>query len=246
MDLFQHRADNPGPMRAFALSCVVACLLVAVACDEKPQKKTVASAASSAVAATAQTAPPPTRVAPADVQLDSYLSDLKCGKKATNDACRILADFAAGTRATFNMPSGEGRWVGNAYIRDKGVEKKQLTLFWAKRVPTAQVGPGDLALKMGMGELSPDLAEHGMKMVRALSQGDSASKRNQARPVVEAFVPTTQRGAVNTQGASVRLISEDTVYLRQSGRKLLMFAPNLSQSATAGDGTYAEFWVSTW
>jgi hypothetical protein len=246
MDLFRRRADNPGPMRAFALSCLVPCLLVAVACDDKAPKKTVAAAAPSAVETQAVTAPPPTRVAPADVQLESYLNDLKCGKKASTDSCRILMDFSTGTRATFNMPSGKGRWVGNAFIRDKGVEKKQITMFWAKRVPTGQVGPGDLPLRMGSGELGGDLLEHGMKMVRALSQGDSASKRNQARPVVEAFVPTTQRGAVNTQGASVRLISEETVYLRQSGRKLLMFAPNLSQSATAGDGTYAEFWVSTW
>jgi hypothetical protein len=234
-------------MRFFGPSCVlVPCLLLAVACDDKPTKKTAASAAASVAEAPVVTAQPPAPRAPADVQLESYLKDLKCDKKATTDSCRILLEFAEGKRATFNMPSGEGRWVGNAYIREKGVEKKQITMFWAKRVPTAQVGPGDLPLKMGTGALSDDLLEHGMKMVRSLAQGDTPSKRNQARPVVEAFVPSTQRAAVNTQGASVRLISEETVYLRQSGRKLLMFAPNLSQSAATGDGTYAEFWVSTW
>jgi hypothetical protein len=136
--------------------------------------------------------------------------------------------------------------VGNAIVREKGAEKKQLMVLWAKRMPTAQVGPQDLPLKVGTGSLPDDVQEHGFKMVRALSQGDSPSKRNQAKPLVEAFIPTTTRGAVATAGASVRLISEESVYLRQEGRKVLLFAPNLSQSATAGDGTYAEFWSSTW
>lgn len=225
--------------------CLITCLLLPVACAEKA-KKAAPAPSSSAAAASVETQAPPARPSPADVDLAPYLKDLKCGKKATTDCCRLLGEFAEAKRWSFNTPSGEGRWVGNAFVREKGAEKKQLMILWAKRVPTAQVGPGDLALKVGTGTLNDDLVEHGFKMVRSLSQGDQPSKRNQARPVIEAFVPSTQRGAVATAGASVRLIAEETVYLRQQGRKVLMFAPNLTQSASAGDGTYAEFWVSSW
>ena len=217
-------------------------------CDNHAQHS--ASAAESS--ATKAPPPPlatvaePPRPAPADITLDPYLRDLKCGKAAKGDTCRILTEFAEAKRWVFNKPAGEARWVGSAFVREKGVEKKQLLILWAKRMPTAQVGPGDLPIKVGTGTLDSELVEHGFKMVRSLSQGDQPSKHNQARSKVEEFVPTIQRGAVATSGASVRLIAEDTVYLRQLDRKVLMFAPNLSSSATAGDGTYAEFWVSTW
>jgi hypothetical protein len=232
-------------MRSIDVLCLLPCLLVAVGCDDQP-KKTIATAAPSVNVAPEVTPPAATRPAPADIELDSYVKELKCGKKATTDSCRLLQEFSVAKRWTFNLPSGEGRWVGNAFVREKGIEKKQLMILWAKRMPTAQVGPGDLPLKVGTGTLSDDLLEHGFKMVRSLSQGDSPSKRNQAKPQVEAFVPTTTRGAVTTAGASIRLISEESVYLRQDGRKVLLFAPNLGQSAAAGDGTYAEFWSSTW
>jgi hypothetical protein len=180
------------------------------------------------------------------VDLAAFVKDLKCGDKATTESCRLLTEFRDAKTWNFKLPAGEGRWVGNAILREKGAEKKQLMILWAKRMPTAQVGAGDLPLKVGTGTLQQELLDHGFKMVRALSQGDQPSKRNQARPVIEAFVPGTQRGAVATQGPSVRLISEEPVYIRQQGRKVLLFSPNLSQGAKTGDGTYAELWLSNW
>jgi hypothetical protein len=216
-------------------------------CEAKKPKPSVASAAPSSVGAAMppKVAEPP-RPAPEDIVLEPLLKSLKCDKKSKIDSCRILNEFAGATRFLPQTPAGEGRWVGNAFVREKGEEKRQLFLLWAKQVPTSQVNSGDLPIRVGTGTLSDDLVEHGFKMVRALSQGDQPSKHNQARPAVEAFVPTTHRGAVNTAGASVRLISEDSVYLRQVGRKVLLVMPNQTQSAAAGDGTYAEFWRATW
>jgi hypothetical protein len=232
-------------MRFIDVLRVLPGLLLVVGCDE-PTKKVPNKEAP--LASAPAVTPPATEAHPAasDITLDSYFKDLKCGKKATTESCRILQEFSTAKKWSFNLPSGEGRWVGNALVREKGVEKKQLLILWAKRMPTAQVGPQDLPLKVGTGTLESDVLEQGFKMIRSLSQGDSPSKRNQARPIVEAFVPQVTRGAVATAGVSVRLISEESVYIRQEGRKVLMFSPNLSQSASAGDGTYAEFWSSTW
>jgi hypothetical protein len=174
------------------------------------------------------------------------LKELKCDKKSKSDTCRVLSDFASGTRWLAQMPAGEGRWIGNAFVREKGVDTRQLILLWAKQMPTSQVGPGDLPLRVGTGTLPEDLAEHGFKMVRALSSGDQPSKHNQARQQVESFLPTTHRGAVNTAGASVRLIAEQPTFLRQSGRKLVLVMPSQAANATPGDGTYAELWRATW
>jgi hypothetical protein len=232
-------------MRSFGALCVLLGLHLVVGCDEKTSMTAASTTPSANAPSTVEpvvAAPPPA----ADVVLDSYLKDLKCTKKTTADSCRLLQEFSEAKRCNITLPSGEGRWVGYAFVREKGVEKKQLMILWAKRMPTAQVSPGALPLKFGTGTLEADVTEHGFKMVRALSQGDQPSKHNQARPRVEAFVPTTQRGAVQTEGMSIRLVSEETVYLRQSGRKLILFAPNTSPGATVGDGTYAEFWSSSW
>jgi hypothetical protein len=216
-------------------------------CEDKKPKASTASATPSAASV-----PEPIKVteaprpAPDDIVLEPLLKELKCDKKSKMDTCRILNEFAVATRWSVQTPAGEGRWIGNAFVREKGVEKKQLILLWAKQMPTSQVGPGDLAVRVGTGTLADELVEHGFKMVAALNRGDQPSPRNQARHEVEAFVPTTHRGAVNTAGASVRLIAEETVYLRQAGRKVLMIVPSRTQSAAAGDGTYAEFWRATW
>ena len=216
-------------------------------CDQKKPLPSAASATSTAVAEASpiKIAEAP-RPAPADIVLDPILKELKCDKKSKSDSCRILNEFAGAARWSGQTPAGEGRWIGNAYVRDKGVEKRQLLLLWAKQMPTSQVGPGDLPVRVGTGTLPDDVLDHGFKMITAVSQGDSPSKRNQARPLVESFVPTTHHGAVNTSGASVRLISEDAVYLRQSGRRVLLVMPSQTQNASPGDGTYAEFWRATW
>lgn len=247
------RADNPEKKGLSGMKPILAAfwlpVLVSLTCCES--KKAGPGAAASA-ASSAPSVPPvkvvdaPPRPAPADIVLEPLLKELKCDKKAKTDSCRVLTEFSEGKRWIAQTPAGEGRWFGLAFVRDKGVEKKQLMILWAKQMPTSQVGPGDLPLRVGTGTLSDDLIEHGFKMVTALSQSDQPSKRNQARSQVESFVPTTHRGAINTAGASVRLISEESAYFRQSGRKVLLVMPNEAQSASPGDGTYAEFWRATW
>ncbi|MGE5786333.1 MAG: hypothetical protein ACM3ZE_17170 [Myxococcales bacterium] len=205
----------------------------------------VSAAPSSAAVEPAKVIEPP-RPAPADLGLEPLIKSPTCDKNSQADSCRVVAEFAEGKRFIAQTPAGEGRWIGNAFVREKGIEKKQLLILWAKQVPTSQVGAGDLPVRVGMGTLDDELVEHGFKMVNALSRSDQPSKRNQARPAVDTFVPTTQRGAVNTAGVSVRLIAEEPIYLRQSGRKVVMVIPNQSSGAAPGDGTYAEFWRATW
>jgi len=221
--------------------------LASFGCEEKKgQPPSAASAALASAAAEPVKVAEPPRPAPSDLGLEPLIKSLKCDKKSKADSCRIMGEFAEGKRFIAQTPAGEGRWIGNAFVREKGIEKKQLMILWAKQVPTGQVGSGDLPVRVGMGTLDEELIEHGFKMVNALSRSDQPSKRNQARPAVDTFLPTTQRGAVNTDGVSVSLIAEEPIYLRQSGRKVVMVMPNLSSGAAPGDGTYAEFWRATW
>ncbi len=219
--------------------------LTLVACESEPPKPTAATAPTSETAPAPSPAPvlPP---APADIDPEPYRKDLACTKRSTSDACRIVDEFAAAGPWTPSMPSGEGRWIGTAVKREKGQDRKETLLLFAKVMPTSQVSPGDLPLRMGFGSLPDDLRLNGEKLVRSLMRGDVPSRFNQALPVVEKFTPEVLRGAVKTAGKSVRLISEQPAHLRQVGRKVLIIQPAVAGSAAGGDGLYAELWLVTW
>ncbi len=227
---------------------LVASLVVFSACD-KPDAKKKSLAASSATAdvaplpSVAPVAPP----APADMDIAALERDLNCAKSHNKQACRILKDFSQGQRFTGHTPSGEGRWVGSAVIVENGVESERPVVLWAKQVPTSQVGPGDLAVKVGFDFFPDELNPHAEKLVRTLPRGDQPSPKNQAFPFAKTFVPAKQRVIVNTVGQSVHVTSEDSIYIRvKPPRSVLLINTSSSRSAAPGDGMYVELWLAVW
>ena len=173
--------------------------------------------------------------------------DLNCAKTGPKQACRILKDFSQSQRYTAHTPSGEGRWVGNAFVVVKGVESERELVLWAKVVPTSQVGPGDLPIKVGFDFFPDDLNSHAEKLVRTLSRGDQPSPKNQAFPFAKAFMPAKQRVIVNTAGQSVHVTAEESIYLRaKAPRSVFIVNPSNSREAAPGDGMYAELWLADW
>src|SRR5512145_497682 len=120
---------------------VASWILLAVSCGCSDKKGAAGAAASAPPTASetppvAKEAPKP---APADVVLEPVLKALKCDKKSKTDSCRLLTEFSEAARFVPQTPAGEGRWIGNAFVREKGLENKQLILLWAKEVPTSHV-----------------------------------------------------------------------------------------------------------
>jgi hypothetical protein len=213
-------------------------LMSVLACDKTQDKKSVSTAAASA------TAEPP---APADLDVTALERDLRCSKTGPKQVCRILKEFAAAQRYTAKTPSGEGRWVGQAFTVEKGVEKEREIILWAKTVPTSQVGPGDLPIKVGFDFFPDDLKSHAEKLVRALTHGEPPSPKNQAFPYVQSFVPSKQRVIVNTAGQSVHVTAEESIYIRaKPPRSVYIVNPANTAGAAAGDGLYAELWLAVW
>jgi hypothetical protein len=227
--------------------------LFGLGCDKK---ETPPAPAASAVAP----APPPSvAVAPAspaqppsaDIDVATLQKHLSCQTTGTGkQACRILAEFAEARRFSGDTPSGEGKWFGFAYTVEKKAEKTDLMIFAAKKVGTAQIGPNDLPIRVGFGTMPEDKKAHGQKLAAALSRSDVVGKNNQAQPFVKSFVPTGDRGVVPTTGASVRLISDEVVYVREGpNHKILVVRPRISEPGAPGapgEGTYAELWLASW
>ena len=235
-----------GPIRV-AIVCSTL-LLGPCGCDKSESKKPSSSLAATAAAAeplpsVAPIAPP----APQDIDAASLEKELNCAKTGPKQACRILKEFASAQRFTARTPSGEGRWIGHSFTVEKGVESERQLILWAKTVPTSQVGPGDLAVKVGFDFFPDELKSHAEKLVRTLGRGDPPSPKNQAFPYAKAYTPTKQRVIVNTAGPSVHVTAEESIYIRaKAPRFVYIVNPASSRESATGDGLYAELWLADW
>jgi hypothetical protein len=231
-----------------AVSAFVA--LGAPACDkagsgDKASKDNAPSAASAHAAspvATATAAPLPA-APPADIDVAALRKKLGC-TDARRPLCRVLGEFADASQFAPRIPSGEGRWIGTAYAVEKGAEKSELLLLSVMQAPTSTVPPGELALRVGTGPLPDDKRDHGVKLASALARGDTVPRSNQTAPYVKAWKPERARGAMQTSGNSVRLVSEET-FLRQTSTKTLLVRVKMAPSGTE-DVTAAELWPVSW
>jgi hypothetical protein len=174
---------------------------------------------------------------------------LNCPNGRHAHACRILHEFAAATHGIGQAPSGQGRFMGNAYRLDHGVEKHDFVVLAASNVNASTVGPTDIPLRVAIGPLPKDKRRDGGKLARALAHGSMPASSNKALAFAKAWSSDNGRIAMITSGPSVRLIAEEATFVRQVGQRALVIQmkPALPGVVTPpGDGTYAELWAVTW
>jgi len=190
-------------------------------------------------------APPP---AP-DLDVHALERQLNCPNRYHAHACRILREFAAAAHGMSQAPSGQGRFMGDAYRVDHGVERHDFVVLAASNVNAATVGPTDIPLRIAVGPLPKDKRRDAHKLARALAHGSMPASTNKALAFAKAWSSDNGRIAMTTSGPSVRLIAEEATFVRQAGQKALVIQmkPALPGVATPpGDGTYAELWAVTW
>jgi len=225
---------------------VVSIASLAASCSKsEPKKLAVPSNVASSEAAL-PSAPQPTPAAPRDLDVAALERDLGCSKTSQLKACGILKEFSQAQRFTAKTPSGEGRWIGNAFSVEKKVEAARHLVLWAKTVPLSQVGPGDLPVKAGFEFIPDGLKMQSEKLMRALVRSADPPESNPAYQFAKAFVPPTLRTLTNTAGPSVHLTSEQSVYLRFAPPRKVYLVNPAPSTAAAGDGVYAELWLGDW
>ena len=229
---------------------LTALTFLALACDKPTRTGTTVPVEPSASAAA--TATEPTRQAlpaavPADLDVAALKKKLACAGDTHRQTCRILDEFEHGSAFTPQIPSGEGRYIGNAYTLEKNAEKSELLLLSVSQTPTAQVPPGELALRIGTGPVPADRHDHGVKLVNAISHGDTVSKNNQAAPYIKSWKAPDAQGTMQTSGTSVRLVSQEMFLRLGSSSKVLLIRikPQGTQGG-APEGMFAELWAASW
>jgi hypothetical protein len=185
-----------------------------------------------------------------DIDVRSLERQLNClrGRRHAQ-ACRILHEFARATQGIGQAPSGQGRFMGTAYLVNGGVERPDLVLLQAANVPASSVGPTDIPLRVAIDSLPKNKRREGRTLARALARGHMPSTTNKALSFAKSWTSENGRIAMTTDGPSVRLIAEEPTYVRQKGQKALvikMKPPIPGVAVPPGDGTYAELWAITW
>lgn len=224
-------------------------VVLPVACAKSEPTRAAPSASASEAAETPPPEPPSPPPAPVDVDTAGITRDLGCDGKAPKSkrACTILKEFIGASRWDPKAPSGMSRYVGHSYAIEQGAEKDTVIVFVGKVVPTAQVPAGYLPLVVGMDPLPKELVNHGIKLTAALAREGAPSVHNQAMPWIEKHDPSKTYEVATTSGASVHLVAQDSIYVREVDRhKIVVVSPSRARDAAPGDGTYSELLLASW
>jgi len=166
-------------MRAPVTSALLLLALLQSACEDSP--KPAPSAPSASVATTTTPTASAAAAVPTPEPLDVAALDaaLKCGGKG-HGPCAVLQDFHDCIEWNPVTAGGDARWLGEGYVVSGGAFVDQLTLLRSKRVPTTDVGPGQLPVRIGVAAIPDDMAANGPTPRRPSKLSSAATWRARA------------------------------------------------------------------
>jgi hypothetical protein len=220
--------------------------LAAAACD-KPGSSAAPSASTSADPPAAPTEAEPPPPPPDDLDLDAARTALACPSGATTGACGVLAGFTSCAAWDPVVPSGDGRWLGRATVVENGKRRDGVAMLRARRVPSAEVAPGQLLAKLALAELSrdDDAFAQADKAIRALERSDVPARGNPAIDRLKTRTDWAESFAARTSKGQVYAAREGGLYACQ-GPKRQVFVVQRAGAKTSAEGLYAELWPATW
>jgi hypothetical protein len=200
----------------------------------------VASSAAPAVPA----APPPD-----DLDVGELQKALKCAADAKSGPCALLAKIADCKPWGASVPSGDGRWLGRAFVVDAGKATDGFAVLRLKQVPLVDVGPGQLPVKIGFAQLTKDdgaAFDQADRAIRSYERGDVPQKSNAALEHLKQRATWPDAYAVRTVKGNVYGIAQGGLFACQGPRQQLIVVQRAATRGSGGDGLYAELWATSW
>jgi hypothetical protein len=215
-----------------------------------------APAPAASASAAAQAAPPPAATtapaaaapAPPDLDVAAQQKALKCAADAKSGLCGVLARMGSCSAWNPIVPSGDGRWLGRGWLVEGAKTTDQFTLVRARRVPTGEVGPGQIGVRISITDLPKQEGAAWEQADRAIRRYERADVPQHGSPTIEYVKQRTdwpETFAMRTAGGQVYALTPGGAYLCQSNRALLVVQRAASGGAS-GDGLYAELWPTSW
>jgi hypothetical protein len=227
---------------------LLAVLAIALCHCDKPDPAPAASASAAAspppAATTAAAAP-----APPDLDVASLQKALKCGGETGSGACGVLAKMASCAAWNPVVPSGDGRWLGRGWLVEGAKTTDQVTLVRARRVPTAEVGPGQIGVRIAIADLPKHEGaafEQADRAIRAYERADVPRHGNPTVDYVKQRTDWPEAAALRTSGSQVYALVPGGAYLCQGPGRSLLVAQRAESARAGGDGLYAELWPTSW
>lgn len=252
------RVQDCDAMSRLALVSVVSLAATVIAaasgCDKAPTPGSGAASASvsapppvSAPAPTpAQPAPPP----PDDLDAAALLKALKCVADSKLGPCRVLAGFASCNKDWNPVsPSGDARWLGAGYVVENGKTTEIISIVRSKRVPTTEIAPGQLPVKIGIAELEKQEGaayDQAGRAVRAFERGDQPPRSSPTLEYIKKRENWPESFASKTVGGQVYSITQGGTFVCQGKKQQLLVVQRSSSKASSGDGLYAELYPTSW
>ena len=231
-------------MRA-ALPLALAAL--AAGCDPapKPDAAPTASAAAAPTKAPAEPPPPP----PSDLDVADLKTTLKCPAEAKSGPCAVLAKMSSCAPWSASVPSGDGRWLGRAWVVADGKTTETFVGMRLKTVPSMEVGPGQLALKIALAEISKDDSDaygNADRALRAYERGDVPPRASPTLSYLEQRSEWPDAPARRTKGGHVFAVAQGGAYYCEGPKRTVLAVQQAETRRGSGDGIYAELWATTW
>lgn len=236
-------------MRRSALALVISALLLP-ACDP-PGSGTSASAAPSASAPPAAPPAPPAEAMPPPDDLDvaSVQKAMKCATDAKSGACGVLAKYSTCTAWNAVSPSGDGRYVGRGTTIEGAKSTEGVIVLRSRRVPMNEVGPGQIPVKIGIGELTKEdgnAFDQAAQTIRSFERSDAPAKSNATVEYLKKRTEWTEAFANKTVGGQVYAIMRAGTFLCQGARQSVLMVQKAGSRSSSADGIYAELWPASW
>ncbi len=227
----------------------------ATGCDPKGgESGAVTTAGSGAPASTSSSGVPivaadPVPPAPPDLDVAALQKTLACAANAKSGPCAVLAGFASCKAWSAEVPSGDGRWIGRGFEVDGKKTTEQVTVLRARRVPTGEVGPGQLPSRVGLGSIEKETGSpfnEADKAIRAMERSDVPPKGNAAIEHLKGITQWSEAYVTRTAGGQVYGLSHGGLYVCEGAKRELYVVRRESTRTGTGDGLYATLWGATW
>jgi hypothetical protein len=234
-------------MTGRAALCIALLAAPAIAgCKDEPKPTaTTATATASAVAPkSAAPAPPP----PKPLDVEGLKKALKCGG-AGHGPCEILDQFASCAKWSPVTQSGDGRWLGKSVNVKKGAFVDDVALLRTRRVPLAEVGPGQLPAKIGLTTIPENQVterRQAEKAIRAYDRGDVPRPTNQVVEYIKRRKDWPEAFSVAAENNQVYVAVDAGMYLCHHDDQRLLVVKLSSNREHMGDGTYAMLHPVSW
>jgi hypothetical protein len=227
-------------------SVALIALVGLLACKDEPAPTLPpATAAPTAAAATAPTAAPQT---PPAADVEGLKQALKCGP-AGHGPCRVLAELTACEDFDPVTSSGDGRWMGKGQVVRDGAFHDEITILRSRRVPTGEVGPGQLGAKIAIGSI-PEARAHEIReaerAINSYSRGDVPRASNAAIVFLKGLDDWSEAFSAKAEQNQIYAANQGGAWLCAKQDQRLLLVHLVGNRTHKADGVYATLYPVSW